>query len=669
MSSCDSNPKKCSAQMKLYDILKDPIIDKIVNPRQLKEDVPDASTGLEWVNIPTTTWSGLYVSRDKLKKKSETVSFLALKKYNSEESKGIYNALKKSITNGGLSEGTGIIFDNQGNFSYIKKWENEDFENVEESIILRNPIIPAGSAQKSNYFSTESYMSNSVNAKNREFLPKDQSNGVFYYNTKIISNPILTYFIYTKDTTPTEDSIYYLLYNPMHREKFQRYYTYLLEYEGTWKGNDLVKPGSSGGYQNNDIVAVEDKSDDSKIKTARGFKRVISRYCNAIKLNGGALSNGGQAQHYADPTCNFLLGPEDANLSMVLGQNLTQENWAYEKYRGIINDTDKLAHGEFKKYVKLLLDSPGNRAIYFPCKTQQSISQKTSIMYAFKKGLIGDKSNSLANVLANAFINNIGVGVTTALNALNVTGKDFKKGPSCKATVQSITNCQTLINNAGASTANQYNINTACGGNKKEEEINLIAEEEHSAKQESLVLSKEEYERALSKAKFNIEDLTGKDVLSYDILLPGVKEYIDKAKEKRRLYRIALVDINDMSLDSDFPVMDLPDIPARPGTVALGKDDTSTGGVAHVSTQDTVDDAAKAAREAAKKAEEKRKEREEKEKQERYEEKERRKKELEELKAELSQANEGSDNTMLILIIAIIALIVIIIVGGLIIFI
>jgi hypothetical protein len=181
-----------------------------------------------------------------------------------------------------------------------------------------------------------------------------------------------------------------------------------------------------------------------------------------------------------------------------------------------------------------------------------------------------------------------------------------------------------------------------------------------------LVLSKEEYERALSKAKFNIEDLTGKDVLSYDILLPGVKEYIDKAKEKRRLYRIALVDINDMSLDSDFPVMDLPDIPARPGTVALGKDDTSTGGVAHVSTQDTVDDAAKAAREAAKKAEEKRKEREEKEKQERYEEKERRKKELEELKAELAKANEGSDNTMLILIIA---LFVIFIVIGLIIFI
>jgi hypothetical protein len=662
MSSCDSNPKKCSAQMKLYDILRDPIIYNITHTRVSARTGGLATkprTDLEWVDIPTTTWSGLKRRREQLNKKQERISFLAVKKYTSEESKGIYNALKDSITNGGLSEGSNIIFDNQGNFSY-KAIVEENFEEVEKSIILYNPSILPKDAQKSNYFSLDSYASNSINAKNGEFLPKDQSSGVFYFNTKIISNPSLTYFIYTKDTTPTEDSIYYLLYNPIHRSKFQKYYTYLLEYEGTWNGNDLVKPGAGGGYQINDIQAVENKSVNSGKKTARSLKRIISRYCNAITLKGGALPNGRQAEHYADPTCNFLLSNEDANLSMVLGQNLTQENWAYEKYRGIINDTDKLAHEEFKKYSKLLLDSPGNRAIYFPCKTQQSISQKTSIMYAFRKGLIGDNSNSLTNVLANAFINNIGVGVTTNLNALNVNGRDFNKGPSCKATVQSITNCQTLINNAGASTANQYNINTACGGNKKEKEVNLIAEEEHAEKQAALVLAKEEYESALNKAKFNIEDLNGKDVIMYDVLLPGVREKIDEAKEKRRLYRIALVDINNMSLESDFPVMNLPNIPARPGTVPLGKADTSTQGEANVSTQDTIDAAAKAAREAALKKEKERKDREEKEEKERIKEEERRKKELEELRAELTQQNESSDNSMLILIIALITLIFII---------
>jgi hypothetical protein len=288
---------------------------------------------------------------------------------------------------------------------------------------------------------------------------------VYYYNTKMIANPMMTYFILTKDKVPGENSVYYLVYNPIHRKKFRDYYTNLLGYEGKWEGSKLSKPGTAGAFQNRNISTVSSER-GGPITIAPSYKKTISRYCNAIKIGGDTLPNGRAAEHYADPTCNFAMDKNDADFSLIMGKNFTQSNIAYDKYAPVNSDNDDDAKARFLSNRRILMAAPGNGQLHWPCRAEWDKTLHTPIEYAsaaglFGIGLDGQPPTSFVNVLANAYLNNLSLGD----HALNVGAESFNEDPKCPVRSLTITSCVNHVDIAGNAKGNDISMQTACGAN------------------------------------------------------------------------------------------------------------------------------------------------------------------------------------------------------------
>ena len=446
---CDSDGNKCRSQVNLNRLLKDPVLGPFLKSSSISsQDKSSAEKigGYGWISLPTTAANGTNESKERLNAKNDVINFLAIKRYTPEESKTIYNALRNSMKNG---KGTGrdIIFDDHGNFSC---WDGIDNK------IFRNPIIPPGNRKHADELDAGN--GPDLFTTHNKFMI---GTNIYYYNAKMIANPKMTYIILTKDVVPSENSIYYLVYNPIHRKKFQEYYTHLLGYEGVWRGNKLVKAGGSIGYQNKPVKTVPSVN-GGPILVAPSFLSVASRYCNALKIGGDTLSNGRRAEHYADPTCTFILSSADANLALITGKNHTQSNMAYDKYAPI-NGNDAAAKSSFIRSSGVLLRGPGNSQLHWPCKDSHPIDQETPLSFAEKAELLLDNSTSFINVLGNAYINNQGTTLSTKNNALNVGGEDFNKPPGCKARSLNITSCTNVVEIGGNAEGNDFDMQTACG--------------------------------------------------------------------------------------------------------------------------------------------------------------------------------------------------------------
>ena len=454
-SSCNLDVNKCRSQVELNRLLKDPILGQFLKSRGItSEDKSNATKlgGYGWISLPTTTANGTNETKSKLNINNDIINFLAIKMYNSEDSKVIYEALSQSMRSG---KGTGrnILFDNHGNFAY---WDGNNNK------IFRNPIIPRGLLKKDEQLIAGKPGTGETNyTLFNQMSPFISGTNIYYYNEKMIANPSMTYIILTKDKVPSENSNYYLVYNPIHRKKFKEYYSHLLGYEGIWRGNKLVKAGGSGGYQKKSIDTVPTPSGGHS-SVAPSFINSVARYCNALKIGGDTLTNGRGGEHYADPTCNFILSVDDANLSLITGKNHTQSNLVYEKYASV-NDTEEQSRAAFRRNRRVLLKGPGNSQIHWPCKNAWPKDQKTSLQFAADQGLFGENSDSFVNVLGHAYINDFDKTLTLNNNALNIGGEGFTKQPGCKALNVNIQTCTNVIEIGGNAQGNDFAMQNACG--------------------------------------------------------------------------------------------------------------------------------------------------------------------------------------------------------------
>ena len=449
---CDSDPNKCRSQIELNRLFKDPVLGPFLKSRSINsEDNSSAEKigGYGWISLSTTSASGLNETKTRLNSKDENINFFAIKRYNPEESKLVYEALNQSMRSG-KGSGRNIIFDRYGNFAY---W------NGEINKILHNPIVPSSATIDGLLLASEE--SNCLAKKQEDFL---SGTNIYYYNEKMIANPQMTYFILTRDEVPSDKSIYYLVYNPIHRKKFQTYYTHLLGYEGVWEGSKLTKPGESGGFQKNQISTVPSSS-GGPVTVVPSFAKTLARYCNAIKIGGDSLQNGKAAEHYADPTCNFTLGKTDADFSLLTGKNFTQSNLVYDRYAPI-NGTDDDAKVRFLSSKNILMNAPGNNQLHWPCKAEWDKSLQTPVKYAAAVGLYGYDSKSFVNVLGNAYLTDINRGQ----HALNVGGPDFEKAPTCPLRDLTITSCVNHVDIAGNAKGNNISMQSACGASAPEPE-------------------------------------------------------------------------------------------------------------------------------------------------------------------------------------------------------
>ena len=459
--TCHTNPNKCKSQVALNRLMKDPVLGPFLNSRAISnEDKSSAAKlgGYGWISLPTTAANGTTMTKEKLNKNDESINFLAIKKYDTPDSKKIYDALNNSMRSG-AGTGANIIFDEQGNFVY---WDGQT------NNIFRNPILPpplkhVGLLTAGSPSTGES--GNTIANKLRDHI----ENTVYYYNKKMIANLNMTYIILTLDTVPSANSIYYLVYNPIHRKKFREYYTHLLGYEGTWVGSNLIKPGNSGGYQNNPVSTVP-TSTGGPVTIAPSFIKTAARYCNALKIGSDTLQNGRRAQHYLDPTCTFILSKEDSDMALVTGKNYTQSNLFYDRYAPE-NGTDADGKRKFITIKRFLLSAPGNSQLHWPCKASWDPSLKTPFKYADDNGLFGDNKTSFVNVLGNAYINNMGIYPSGAApHALNVGGGNFEAQPKCLARDLAITTCVNHVDVAGDAKGNNIAMSAACGASAPEPE-------------------------------------------------------------------------------------------------------------------------------------------------------------------------------------------------------
>ncbi len=451
--TCSRDPNKCRSQIALNRLMRDPILGPFLNSRSIKDNDKSSAAklgGYGWISLPTTTKSGVDEDKSSLNSVNDQINFFAVKRYSPEESIMIYEALNTSMSSG-KGNGQDIVFDKYGNFAY---W------NGEVNKILHNPIVPRSG--NIDVLLNAAVESNTLYKKLRKYL---SGTNVYYYNTKMIANPMMTYFILTKDKVPSENSVYYLVYNPIHRKKFRDYYSNLLGYEGKWEGSKLTKPGSVGAFQNKDISTVP-SSEGGTITTAPNYKKTLARYCNAIKIGGDTLPNGMRAEHYADPTCNFAMDKNDADFSLILGKNFTQSNLAYDRYAPV-NGTSAEGKARFSSSKNTLMQAPGNNQLHWPCEAEWDKTLHTPIAYASTVGLFGIGSDgrgptSFVNILANAYLNKLSLGD----HALNVGGEKFNEAPKCPTRSLTITSCVNHVDIAGNAKGNDISMQTACGASQ-----------------------------------------------------------------------------------------------------------------------------------------------------------------------------------------------------------
>ena len=443
--TCNPDPHKCQSTVALNRLMKDPVLGPFLNSRTITSDDNSSAKkigGYGWISLSTTSANGVEETKSKLNSKNDNINFFAVKRYSPDDSYTIYTALDYSMKSG-KGSGEDIIFDKYGNFA---SWDGD------VNHILRNPIMPRDPNVDALLDASDS--SNTIASKWSEFL---SNTNIYFYNRKMIANPHMTYFILTRDEVPSENSVYYLIYNPIHRKKFQAYYSNLLGYEGIWEGSKLKKPGSNGAFQNSNIPTVPSAS-GGPITVVPGFKKTLARYCNAIKIGGDTLQNGKAAEHYADPTCSFTMAKTDADFSLLTGKNFTQSNLAYDRYAPV-NGTAEEGHARFLRSKNILMNQPGNNQLHWPCKAEWPKALRTPIQYADAAGLYGRDSSSFVNLLGNAYLNNINRGD----HALNIGGENFNKAPSCPLRDLTITSCVNHVDIAGNAKGNNINMQAACG--------------------------------------------------------------------------------------------------------------------------------------------------------------------------------------------------------------
>ena len=180
-------------------------------------------------------WKQLPLNKQLLNSISSTGSFFVVKTFSSADSQKIVNAIKLNAK---------VYFDNNGNL------EVHDPSTNNISLTFKNPLnkIDFDPANKPNIFADSSGLLKTL--PRIDFIPTNNMNWILY----------------------TENSICYILYNPIHRKSFQTYY----------RNQSKDISGANPSLQNlfNQYCEITSKQNDTS--TLRTY---ADGACNCIRLD------------------------------------------------------------------------------------------------------------------------------------------------------------------------------------------------------------------------------------------------------------------------------------------------------------------------------------------------------------------------------------------------
>ena len=242
----------------------------VTNPTPITQ----SNKNLSWFQIQTDESD--YSS---LTKSVKNLHFLIVK---------VYTPAQSSAINAAIKSGAAIYFSKKGNIK------------IGGSTIINN----ASAAVEGN---TMTHSNDSHGANDfLDIVPSHFQNDLYGYSERTVFNPDLTYIL------QQTNSGYVLLYNPVHRSNFKKFYKLLYEYghidDYGYGGTDTIKIGN---YDFN----------------LEGF---IRSYCNSFvvesRKRGKAMgAKNSKVSMYADPFCAIMINSKQSMLNAYFASNVTEQ--------------------------------------------------------------------------------------------------------------------------------------------------------------------------------------------------------------------------------------------------------------------------------------------------------------------------------------------------------
>tara|TARA_B100000787_G_scaffold148034_2_gene119350 strand:- start:6594 stop:10598 length:4005 start_codon:yes stop_codon:yes gene_type:complete len=367
------------ARYEMFEDMKNPILRNVVmNPSGTDIVGGEAlgptsanQSGIGWLRIPTSSvnqlegsWSasdGINTDPVDHESPDSFITLLIARKYTADESKNIFQVLDQGANRTPapkLSDGRGFIFTKEG---HIKLWHKDDGT---AKPTMYNPFINRAASSGSSdavgdttvddrlAMTSKTDNSYTMAGTNEEqgvqkysTWARGRQGPLFAMSTKVVMNKTLNYILYTPDPVPSETSIYYLLYNPIHGQEFKKFYQSLLQSDDPRGGGgapeEVTVPSISYPQYSTD-VRVYDKHKCLKSINTPAYTKIIGKYCNAFKVDG-QVTRGSTLNHYADPLCQIMMSAMGSSFYYALQSNVTNESLRTKYYKN--RDTDTFREG------------------------------------------------------------------------------------------------------------------------------------------------------------------------------------------------------------------------------------------------------------------------------------------------------------------------------------
>tara|TARA_Y100000361_G_scaffold45578_2_gene39463 strand:+ start:6937 stop:11094 length:4158 start_codon:yes stop_codon:yes gene_type:complete len=315
---------------------------------------------------------------------SSKLTMLIVRKFTSDESKAIYDALQNQTGGPNRPRGSKIvsghnfIFTKEGHISFIPPGKEIKKEN---QVTYLNPFInpehdniaPESGGKKNTLSGVGDPENLHIDALQSNTMRGDGPNGVgkfsgypgskkgielvYAMGPKTVMNRALTYILYTPadehyliDNEPGDSdnlkaleiigkSRYYLLYNPIHTLEFRRFFQSHLQVKASGSTppdadlyysvpSNIATPYAAGS------VAVQDPTGCRDPIVVPSYATTIAKYCNAFQITGLMNASGfHDIKHYADPTCPFAMSTGSAKHGFATNSNVTQQSIREDFYK------------------------------------------------------------------------------------------------------------------------------------------------------------------------------------------------------------------------------------------------------------------------------------------------------------------------------------------------
>ncbi len=433
--------------------------------------------GIGWLQIPTTEtnylrgeWGsapGVAGHSNNYPKKvtdytidgSSRLTMLIVRKFSSDESKAIYDALQNqtavSAPRSGAAKivsGHNFIFTKEGHISfippgkenapenqitYLNPFINPEHDNVNpesggkagvQADSVSDPLFVDERQLNTLRGSTDDASDNSIGKYSGYQPSKKGIELVYAMGPKTVMNRALTYILYTPAnedrliTTPAGPvdnakaleavgkSRYYLLYNPIHTLEFRRFFQSHLQATAsgsTPPDTDLYYsvPSARTPYSAG-AVKVQDPAGCRDLIDVPSYGTIIAKYCNAFQITGLRNAAGfHDIKHYADPTCPFAMSSDSAFHGFATNSNVTQQSVREDFYKLKRKSTAYSSQQIGNSRISSIEDREPYKSLSWACMNHYTDETNSVMAWMKESGMLDYNSKSFMKDLINSVIN------------------------------------------------------------------------------------------------------------------------------------------------------------------------------------------------------------------------------------------------------------------------